>query len=127
MHDVTPRVVVWLSDADIKDTFANGQSDEIRRSPGMVDWVPAERHAGENLGAQPVEFLAIVQSPGSQALIWRPSRPLPACAPRLAGSGGKGNGQAPLGLLRCLLGWAFSGSTGVIFSAVIRLRFLRRT
>ena len=60
MHDLTPRLVVWLSDADIRDTFADGHSDEMRRSAGAVDWVPAQRHAGENLSDRPVEFLAVV-------------------------------------------------------------------
>jgi hypothetical protein len=60
MHDLTPRLVVWLSDADIRDTFADGHSDEMRRIAGTVDWVPAERHAGENLSDRPVEFLAVV-------------------------------------------------------------------
>jgi hypothetical protein len=60
MHDLTPRLVVWLSDADIRDTFADGHSNEMRRSAGAVDWVPAERHAGENLSDRPVEFLAVV-------------------------------------------------------------------
>jgi hypothetical protein len=60
MHDVTARLVVWLSDADIRDTFADGHSDELRRSVGTIDWVPAERHAGENLTDNPIEFLAII-------------------------------------------------------------------
>ena len=60
MHDLTPRLVVWLSDADIRDTFADGHSDEMRRIAGTVDWAPAERHAGENLSDRPVEFLAVV-------------------------------------------------------------------
>jgi hypothetical protein len=63
LHDVTPRVVVWLTDADIRDTFADGHSDEVRRTAGAVDWVPAARHAGENLGDANVEFLAIVPKP----------------------------------------------------------------
>ena len=60
MHDLTARLVVWLSDADIRDVFPDGQSDELRRSAGTIDWVPAERHAGENLTDRPIEFLAII-------------------------------------------------------------------
>ena len=60
MHDLTARLVVWLSDADIRDVFPDGHSDELRRSAGTIDWVPAERHAGENLTDRPIEFLAII-------------------------------------------------------------------
>jgi hypothetical protein len=60
MHDLTARLVVWLSDADLRDSFADGRSDELRRSAGTIDWVPAERHAGENLTDRPIEFLAII-------------------------------------------------------------------
>jgi len=63
MHDLTARLVVWLSDADLRDTFADGHSDELRRSAGAIDWVPAERHAGENLTDRPIEFLAIIPKP----------------------------------------------------------------
>ena len=61
MHDiVSPRVVVWLTDTSLRDTSADGRINEIHRSPGAIDWVPPQRHAGENLGDRPIEFLAIV-------------------------------------------------------------------
>ncbi len=60
MHEVTPRVVVWLTDAHLRDTFADGTVHEVQTKAGEVNWVPAQQHAGENLGDQPVEFLAIV-------------------------------------------------------------------
>ena len=61
MHDiVSARVVVWLTDTSLRDTSADGRSSEIRRSPGAIDWVAPRRHAGENLGDKPIEFLAIV-------------------------------------------------------------------
>jgi quercetin dioxygenase-like cupin family protein len=61
MHDIVDaRVVVWLTDTSLRDTSADGRINEIRRSPGAIDWVPPQRHAGENLGDQPIEFLAIV-------------------------------------------------------------------
>ena len=63
MHEVSPRLVVWITDAHLKDTFPDGTSQEVRRIAGTADWVPAQRHTGENLSDQPVEFLAILPKP----------------------------------------------------------------
>jgi len=61
MHDIaSARLVVWLTDAHLRDTHADGRSDDIRRRAGNIDWVPVQRHAGENLAHEPLEFLAIV-------------------------------------------------------------------
>jgi hypothetical protein len=61
MHDITSaRLVVWLTDAHLRDTHTDGRTDEIRRRAGDIDWVPVQRHAGENLSHEPLEFLAIV-------------------------------------------------------------------
>ena len=35
INQLTPRVVVWLTDAYLRDTFANGKTSEIRRSAGL--------------------------------------------------------------------------------------------
>jgi hypothetical protein len=64
-HDLSGRLVVWLTNAKLRDTFPDGRSEDIERTPGMIDWVLAQRHAGENLTDQPVEFLAIVPKAGS--------------------------------------------------------------
>src|SRR5260221_12286013 len=60
MHDVTPRVVVWLTPAHIKDVSQEGRTSELRRQPGAAEWVALQRHSGENLGDAPAEFLAII-------------------------------------------------------------------
>jgi hypothetical protein len=61
MHDlVNARIVVWLTDTHLRDTTPDGRSNEIHRGAGAVDWVPPQRHAGENLGDMPIEWLAIV-------------------------------------------------------------------
>jgi hypothetical protein len=61
MHDITSaRLVVWLTDAHLRDTHPDGRTDQIRRRAGDIDWVPVQRHAGENLSHEPLEFLAIV-------------------------------------------------------------------
>ena len=61
MHDIaSARLVVWLTDAYLRDSHPDGRSDDIRRRAGDIDWVPIQRHAGENLAREPLEFLAIV-------------------------------------------------------------------
>jgi hypothetical protein len=48
MHDITSaRLVVWRA--------------------GAIDWVGVQRHAGENLSHEPLEFLAIVPKAGAAA------------------------------------------------------------
>ena len=67
MHDIAgARLVVWLTDVQLRDTRPDGSSEMTVRKAGAIDWVPAQRHAGENLSRQPLEFLAIVpKSTGS--------------------------------------------------------------
>ncbi len=60
MHDVTPRVVIWLTDANLRMTFPDGQTHEVQSRAGETSWVPRGRHAGENLSAQPIEFIAVI-------------------------------------------------------------------
>jgi beta-alanine degradation protein BauB len=60
IHEVTPRVVVWLTDAHLRDSFDDRTSRDVHVKSGDVQWVPAQRHAGENLGDRVVEFVAIV-------------------------------------------------------------------
>jgi beta-alanine degradation protein BauB len=59
MHDVTPRVVLWLADAHFIDSFADGTTHEEMRKAGDVEWLSARRHAGENVGKTPMEFIAV--------------------------------------------------------------------
>jgi hypothetical protein len=61
MHDITgARLVVWLTNAELRDTQPDGTTSDTRRHAGEFDWVPVQRHAGENLSNEPLEFLAIV-------------------------------------------------------------------
>jgi len=60
VHDVTPRVVVWLTEAHLKMTFPDGTSKEENYRAGQVAWVTPTRHAGENLSDQPIDFIAVV-------------------------------------------------------------------
>jgi hypothetical protein len=66
MHDLTARLVIWLTDAHLRDIHADGTITEYRRTAGQADWVPAQRHAGKNLSGRPIEFLAVVPKAGRQ-------------------------------------------------------------
>jgi quercetin dioxygenase-like cupin family protein len=59
-HDVTPRVVVWLTDAHLRLSFPDGTTRTEDHKAGDVAWVSALRHVGENLSDQPLEFLAVI-------------------------------------------------------------------
>jgi len=68
MHDITSaRLVVWLTDAHLRDTHPDGSANETHRRAGEIDWVGVQRHAGENLSHEPLEFLAIVPKAGAAA------------------------------------------------------------
>jgi hypothetical protein len=60
LHDVTPRVVIWLRDAHFVDRFADGGAMEERRKSGDAEWVPMRRHSGQNLSDAPMEFVAVI-------------------------------------------------------------------
>jgi hypothetical protein len=61
MHDiVSPRLVVWLTDARLKDIGSDGHVTEYTRPAGSMDWVTPRRHMGENVSDQSLEFLAII-------------------------------------------------------------------
>ncbi len=69
MHDVSPRVVVWMADAHFVDRYADGTVREEMRKAGDAEWVSARRHAGENLSDQPMDFIAVIvkrAQPGQQ-------------------------------------------------------------
>jgi beta-alanine degradation protein BauB len=67
MHDVSPRLVAWLTDAMLRETSPEGKVSEERYRAGQTIWVPARRHAGENLSDHPIEFLAIVPKESPEA------------------------------------------------------------
>jgi len=59
MHLLPPHLVIWLTPADLKMTFPDGKSTQAHFHRGQATWVAAQKHAGENLGDRPVEFLAV--------------------------------------------------------------------
>jgi hypothetical protein len=68
MHDLSTRLVIWLTNAHLRDTRPDGTTIDYRRTAGAIDWIPAQRHAGENLSDQPIEFLAVVPKSNASAV-----------------------------------------------------------
>jgi hypothetical protein len=68
MHDLSTRLVIWLTNAHLRDTRPDGTTTDYRRTAGAIDWIPAQRHAGENLSDQPIEFLAVVPKSNASAV-----------------------------------------------------------
>lgn len=64
MHDVTPRAVVLLTDQNLKITFPNGETREEHHKAGETMWLSGQRHSGENLSDQPIEFIAVIPRSG---------------------------------------------------------------
>jgi hypothetical protein len=64
MHELSARLVIWLTDAHLRDTKPDGAVTDYQRAAGSTEWVPAQRHAGENLSDKPIEFLAVVPKTG---------------------------------------------------------------
>jgi hypothetical protein len=60
MHEITPRLIVWVSDGHLRLTFPDGKTEEERRHADATEWLQAQRHVGENLGNQPIELIAVI-------------------------------------------------------------------
>ena len=60
MHDVSPRIVLWMAEAHFVDRYADGTVREEMRKAGNAEWVSARRHAGENLSDKPMDFIAVI-------------------------------------------------------------------
>jgi len=55
IHDVTPRVIVYLTDSHVKLIFPNGSVRNENAKAGQAEWFPAQRHGGENLSDRAVD------------------------------------------------------------------------
>jgi hypothetical protein len=67
MHDIaSARLVIWLTDAHLKDSVPDGLVTEYSRLAGSIDWVTPRRHMGENVSERSLEFLAIIPKGSTQ-------------------------------------------------------------
>ena len=60
MHDVTPRLIIWITDGSLKMTFPNGTTKADKHKAGDAEWLEAQRHAGENLGDSAIVIEAVI-------------------------------------------------------------------
>jgi hypothetical protein len=60
MHDVTERVVIWLTEAHLRVIHPDGTAREMHINAGQVGWATPGRHEGTNLSDQPIEFIAVI-------------------------------------------------------------------
>ncbi len=60
IHDVTPRVIVYLTDSHVKLIFPNGSVRNENAKAGQAEWFPAQRHGGENLSDRAGEYIAVI-------------------------------------------------------------------
>lgn len=59
MHDAPDVVTVALTPGHLRLTFPDGAIQELDYQSGQTGWVPAQTHAGENMGDAPLEFIAV--------------------------------------------------------------------
>jgi hypothetical protein len=72
MHDIaSPRLVIWITEAHLRDTAPDGSTTDYDRPAGAIDWITPRRHMGENLSDQDLDFLVVIpkvpSSPGLHA------------------------------------------------------------
>jgi quercetin dioxygenase-like cupin family protein len=60
MHEASARVVVYLTEDHSLLIFPDGRTQQQSHAAGEVKWFEAQRHAGENLGDKPIEFVAVI-------------------------------------------------------------------
>lgn len=60
MHELTPRVIVLLTDQNLRVTLPSGETTEVHHKAGEAMWVSGQKHAGENLSEKPIEFIAVI-------------------------------------------------------------------
>ena len=64
MHQISPRVIVWVSKGRLKLTFPDGKTTEKEHHAGEIEWLDAQKHAGENLGGGPTPLFASIRRRG---------------------------------------------------------------
>jgi quercetin dioxygenase-like cupin family protein len=60
MHEISPRVVIWVNAGRLKLTFPDGNTKEEVHHAGEIAGLEAQKHAGENLGGDPIELIAVI-------------------------------------------------------------------
>jgi len=66
MHMHPDHLVYPLSAYRVKHVAADGSTSIGERQPGEVIWIPAESHAGENVGETEIHVLIVELKEGAQ-------------------------------------------------------------
>jgi quercetin dioxygenase-like cupin family protein len=59
MHGHPDSVLISRTDGRVKFSYPGGKTEEVTMKAGDVMWVPAVKHAGENLSDQPLEVIVV--------------------------------------------------------------------
>jgi quercetin dioxygenase-like cupin family protein len=59
MHDHPNAFAIFLTEASVKFTLADGKTRDDQRKAGTTLWTPAEKHQPENVGAKPMELILV--------------------------------------------------------------------
>lgn len=59
MHEHPNAVAVFLTDATVKMTLADGKSNEGNRKAGQAEFTPAGKHLPENMTDKPFELVLV--------------------------------------------------------------------
>jgi beta-alanine degradation protein BauB len=58
-HDHPDSIMVTLSRFDRRLIGADGESRDVTLEPGLVRWLDAQTHSGENIGSTPTHVLFV--------------------------------------------------------------------
>ena len=59
LHEHPARVIVWLTDNEVKGTLANGKTEAQRAKAGEARWAAATKHAAENPRDMSAELIEV--------------------------------------------------------------------
>ena len=59
MHSHPESIAVFLSEANVRMTYPDGQTENIQGGPGMVLHLPAVEHLPENVGNSAFEVIEV--------------------------------------------------------------------
>jgi len=63
MHEHPDHFVYVITPGKLKLSYPDGRAVEFNAVPGKVTWIPAEMHAGENIGTTEVKLLVTELKP----------------------------------------------------------------
>ncbi len=59
MHDHPDGMAVFLTDHQLKFTYPDGKSEEVRAKAGQTRWTKGGKHLPENITTKPLELILV--------------------------------------------------------------------